>query len=48
MSTDMAAVQHPSLASIPPEKGQDNSSADFELRKEANVMVINHLCAQPP
>ena len=27
--TDMAAVQYPSLASIPQEKGQDNSSVDF-------------------
>ena len=44
----MAAVQYPSLASIPQEKGQDNSSVDFKLRKEANVMVIEHLCAQPP
>ena len=41
---DMPAVPSPSLASIQ-ERGQDYSSVDFQLRRKANVMVIEHLVA---
>ena len=44
---DTPSVQCPSLA-FTQQSGQDYSSVDFPLRREANVMVIENLCAQPP
>ena len=44
---DTPSVQCPSLA-FTKQSGQDYSSVDFPLRREANVMVIENLCAQPP
>ena len=44
---DTPSVQCPSLA-FTKQSSQDYSSVDFPLRREANVMVIENLCAQPP
>ena len=44
---DMPAVQYTSLAPIQ-ERGEDNSSVNYQLRRDANVMVIVHLCAPAP
>ena len=44
---DTPLVQCPRLA-FTQQSGQDYSSVDFPLRREANVMVIENLCAQPP
>ena len=44
---DTPLVQCPRLACTQ-QSGQDYSSVDFPLRREANVMVIENLCAQPP
>lgn len=41
------SVQCPSLA-FTQQSGQDYSSLDFPLRREANVMVIENLNVQPP
>ena len=41
------SVQCPSLA-FTQQSGQDYSSLDFPLRREANVMVIDSLNVQPP
>ena len=44
---DTPAVQNTSLASIQ-ERGEDNSSVNYQLCRDANVMVIVHLCAPAP
>ena len=44
---DMPSVQYTSLASIQ-ERGEDHSSVNYQLRRDANVMVIVHLCAPAP
>ena len=44
---DMPAVQYTSLASIQ-ERGEDNSSVNYQLCRDTNVMVIVHLCAPAP
>ena len=44
---DMPAVQYRSLASTIQERGEDNSSVNYQLCRDANVMVIVHLCAPP-
>ena len=44
---DTPLVQCPRLA-FTQQSGQDYSSVDFPLRREANAMVIENLCAQPP
>lgn len=44
---DMPAVQYTSLVSVL-ERGEDNSSVNYQLRRDANVMVIVHLCAPAP
>ena len=44
---NMAVVQSPSLTSMQ-ERGQDYSYANFQLRRKANVIMIEHFCAQPP
>ena len=44
---DMPAVQSPSLESMQ-ERGQDYSFVDFQLRRKANVMLIEYFSMQPP